>query len=281
MPKDFRATTLERAIGRQLAGWRNELQLSLTEAGQRVGFSGAKLSMMENAMQPSAVLDIMALGYVYKVPASEWQSVVQLSQHAEQARTRVLDGSAVLFDPTADLANLVFEATVLRTFTTDLIPPLLQLPDYAHFAVRVDDPYRAALQAAVRDSWSSRLCDKDPLNVQAVFPESVLRPVVGGPRVMKAQLLHLMEMSELESVSLKIVPRGTGAYPAMGVPFTLLRFPHRQHNDVAYFETFIKGEYVEDTDLIEQCAQRFEKLHQTALPEGESLELVAEAIAEL
>lgn len=67
----------------------------------------------------------------------------------------------------------------------------------------------------------------------------------------------------------------------MGVPFTLLRFPHRQHNDVAYFETFIKGEYVEDTDLIEQCAQRFEKLHQTALPEGESLELVAEAIAEL
>ncbi len=143
----------------------------------------------------------------------------------------MLDGSAVSFDPAADLADLVFEATALRTFTTDFVPPLLQLPDYAHFAVRVDDPYRAALQAAVRDSWSSRLCDKDPLNVQAVFPESVLRPVVSGPQVMKAQLLHLMEMSEL--------------------------------------------------DLIEQCAQRFEKLHQTALPEGESLELIAEAIAEL
>ncbi|WP_086665309.1 helix-turn-helix domain-containing protein [Lentzea kentuckyensis] len=83
MPKNFRATTLERAIRRQLAGWRNELQLSLTDAGQRVGFSSAKLSMIENAVQPSAVLDIMALGYVYKVPASEWQSVVQLSQHAE------------------------------------------------------------------------------------------------------------------------------------------------------------------------------------------------------
>ncbi|SDH57812.1 hypothetical protein SAMN05216553_13023 [Lentzea fradiae] len=40
----------------------------------------------------------------------------------------------------------------------------------------------------------------------------------------------------------------------MGVPFTLLSFPHRQHNDVAYFETSIKGE---------------------------SLELIAEAIAEL
>ena len=48
MSKDVPATTLERAIGRQLAGWRNERELSLTEAGQHVGFSSAKLSMMEN-----------------------------------------------------------------------------------------------------------------------------------------------------------------------------------------------------------------------------------------
>ncbi len=45
MPKDFRATALERAVGRQLAGWRNERELSLAEAGERVGFSSAKLSM--------------------------------------------------------------------------------------------------------------------------------------------------------------------------------------------------------------------------------------------
>jgi len=279
MPKDFRATTLERAIGRQLAGWRDERELSLTEAGQRVGFSSAKLSMMENAVQPSAAVDIMALGYVYKVPTAEWQAVVLRAQYAEQLRTRALN--TVNFDPAADFANLVFEATVLRTFTTGFVPALLQLPDYAHFAVRVDDPYRAALQAAVRDSWSSRLCDKDPLNVQAVFPESVLRPVVGGPRVMKAQLLHLMEMSEQGTVSVQVVPRGAGAYPAMGSPFTLLSFPHRQHNDVAYLETFIKGEYVEDPGHTEQCARRFARLREIALEPGESLELIAEAAADL
>ena len=86
MPKDFRATALERAVGRQLAGWRNERELSLTEAGERVGFSSAKLSMMENAIQPSASLDIMALGYVYKVPTPEWQLVVTQSQHAADLR---------------------------------------------------------------------------------------------------------------------------------------------------------------------------------------------------
>ena len=280
MPKDFRATTLERAIGRQLAGWRNERELSLAEAGQRVGFSSAKLSMMENAVQPSAAVDIMALGYVYKVPTPEWQAVVVQAQYAEQVRTRA-HNNTMHFDPAADFANLVFESTLLRVFTTDLVPSVFQLSGYTHAALQSDDPVRTARLAMAREAWSTRLTGKDPLTVQAVFPEAVLRQVVGGPRVMKAQLLHLMEVSEQPAVSVQVVPRGAGAYPAMGSPFTLLSFPHRQHNDVVYLETFIKGEYVEDPGLTEQCAQRFAALRQLALDPGESLELIAEAAAEL
>ncbi|SEQ51053.1 MULTISPECIES: helix-turn-helix domain-containing protein [Lentzea] len=279
MPKDFRATTLERAIGRQLAGWRAERELSLTEAGQRVGFSSAKLSMMENAVQPSAPVDVMALGYVYKVPVVEWQAVVARAQHAERARKGA--GHPVNFDPAADFANLVFEATVLRAFTLDLVPAVFQLPGYTDAVMQTDDPVRTARLAMVREAWATRLRDKDPLTVQAVFPEAVLRQVVGGPRVMKAQLLHLMEVSEHETVSVRVVPRGAGAYPAMGSPFTLLGFAHRQHDDVAYLETFVKGEYVEEPGMTEQCAQRFAGLREVALGEGESLELVAEAAAEL
>ncbi|SDN09947.1 Helix-turn-helix domain-containing protein [Lentzea albidocapillata subsp. violacea] len=279
MPKDFRATTLERAVGRQLAGWRNERELSLTEAGQRVGFSSAKLSMMENAVQPSAPVDVMALGYVYKVPTPEWQAVVLRAQHAERVRTSALN-NALNFDSAADFANLVFEASRLRAFTTDLIPAVLQTPRYTNAVMQNDDPVRTARLATVREAWATRLNGKDPLVVQAVFPESVLRQVIGGPRAMKAQLLHLMEISEHPTVSVQVVPYGAGAYPAMGSPFTLLDFPHRQHNDVAYLETFIKGEYVEDPVLTEQCAQRFMSLQQLALDPGESLELIAEAAAE-
>ena len=279
MPKDFRATTLERAIGRQLARWRNERGLSLTEAGQRVGFSSAKLSTMENAVQPSAPVDIMALGYVYKVPTPEWQAVVLQAQHAEQARTPGRT-STPNFDPAADFVNLVCEATLLRVFTTDLVPTVFQLPGYTNAAMQTDDPVRTARTAMAREAWSARLGDKDPLAVQAVFPEAVLWQVVGGPRVTKAQLLHLMEVSEHPVVTVQVVPRGTGAYPAMGSPFTLLSFPHRQHNDVAYLETFFKSEYVEDPALTEQCARRFEGLQQVALNPGESLELIAEAASQ-
>ncbi|WP_394617446.1 Scr1 family TA system antitoxin-like transcriptional regulator [Lentzea sp. JNUCC 0626] len=279
MPKDFRATTLERAIGRQLAGWRAERELSLTEAGQRVGFSSAKLSMMENAVQPSAAVDIMALGYVYKVPTPEWQSVVLRAQYAEQARVR--SGGGVRFEPAADFANLVFEATSFSAFTVDLVPAVFQLPGYTNAVLLGDDPVRTARLAMVREAWATRQGDRDPLVVRVVFPEAVLRQVIGGPRVMKAQLLHLMEVSEQETVSVRVVPLGAGAYPAMGSPFTLLGFPHRQHGDVVYLETFLKGEYVEEPGLTAECGARFARLQEVALGEGESLELIAEAAAEL
>ncbi|WP_394615284.1 helix-turn-helix domain-containing protein [Lentzea sp. JNUCC 0626] len=280
MGKDFHATALERAIGRQLAGWRDARDVSLSEAGRSVGFSSAKLSMMENAVQSSAPVDIMALGYTYKVPTPEWQAVVVQAQHAERVRTQK-SGNGLNFDPAADFANLVFEATVLRPFTTDLVPAVFQLPGYTNAVLQIGDPVRVARVAMVREAWATRLNDKYPPTVEAVFPESVLRPVIGGQRMMKAQLLHLMEISEHPAVSVQVVPAAVGAYPAMGCPFTLLEFPHRQHNDVVYLETAVSGEYVEDLSRTRQFKQLFTELTKLALSPSESVELIAEAAAEL
>lgn len=280
MHKNFRATALERAVGRKLARWRNELELSLTEAGGRVGFSSAKLSMMENAMQPSAPVDIMALGYVYKVPTPEWQFVMSQSQHAAQLRA-IMRPQPEIFDPAADFPHLVADATLLRTFTTDMVPSVFQLVGYTVAATHGDNPLKASLMADVREAWASRSDGNDPLAVEAVFPEAVLQQVVGGPRLMKAQLLRLMEVSEQPNVSLRVVSRAAGAYPAMGCPFTWLSFPHRQHDDVVYFETFLRCEYAEDPSKIEQVSQRFTALRNLALGEGESMELIAEAASAL
>lgn len=279
MPKDFRATALERAVGRQLAGWRKERELSLAEAGERAGFSSAKLSTMENAIQPSAPLDIMALGYVYRVPTPEWQLVVTQSQHAAQLRTN-LRPEPVVFNPAEDLPLLVADATLLRTFTIDTVPSVFQLAGYTAATAHLDSA-KAALLARVRESRASRSNKGDPLIVEAVFPEAVLRQVLGGRRVMKAQLLHLMEMCDGPDVSLRVVPHSAGAYPAMGCPFMWLSFPHLKHDDVVYTETLLRCEYVEDRVQVEQVAERFSALWKLALEEGESMELIAEAAASL
>ncbi|MDX8148437.1 DUF5753 domain-containing protein [Lentzea sp. BCCO 10_0061] len=276
MPKDFRATALERAVGRKLASWRNERDLSLVEAGNRVGFSSAKLSMMENAIQPSAVVDIMALGYVYKAPTPEWQFVMSQARHAADLRA-LRQPQAAIFDPAEDFPLLIADATRLRTFATDTVPTIFQLADYTTATTQRDDPAKAAQLSRVRETWATRSSGDDPLAVEAVFPEAVLRQVVGGRRVLKAQMLHLMEVSELPEVSLRVVPHSAGSYPTMNCPFTWLSFSHRQHNDVVYTETFLRSEYVETHSEIERVAERFSALRILALDEDESLELIAEA----
>jgi hypothetical protein len=102
------------------------------------------------------------------------------------------------FDPAEDFANLVYEATPLRVFTTDLVSTVLQLPGYTSRVMQNDDPVRIARLAMVREAWAARLNDRAPLTVHAVFPEEVLRQAIGGPRVMKAQLLHLSRLSMVE-----------------------------------------------------------------------------------
>ena len=61
------------------------------------------------------------------------------------------------------------------------------------------------------------------------------------------------------------------------MPFTWLTFPHRQHDDVVYLETFLRCEYVEEPSKIEKVSQRFTALRELALSDGESMELIAEA----
>jgi len=276
MPKDFRATALERAVGRKLARWRDDRDLSLVEAGKLVGFSSAKLSMMENAIQPSAAVDIMALGYVYKVPISEWQFVMSQAQRAADLRA-LQQPQPAIFDPAEDFPLLIADATRLRTFATDTVPTIFQLPDYVAATTQQNETAEAAQLTRVRETWATRSSGNDPLAVEAVFPEAVLRQVVGGKRVLKAQLLHLMEVSELPEVSLRVVPYSAETYPPMSCPFTWLSFPNRQHNDVVYTETFLRSEYVEDEVYVEQVATRFCALRMLTLNEGESLELIAEA----
>jgi hypothetical protein len=280
MAKDFRATALERAVGRKLATWRDERDLSLFEAGRRVGFSSAKLSMMENAIQPSAVFDVMALGFVYKVPTAESQAVMSQAQRAAELRTFRQPQAADL-DPAEDFPSLLADATRLRTFAVDAVPTVLQLADYATATSQQSDPTNAAKLARIREAWTSRASGTDCLAVEAVLPEAALRHLVGGRRVLKAQLLHLIEVSVRPEVSLRVVPHSAATCPAMNLSFAWMNFPHRQHNDVVYTETFLRSEYLESRGEVEQVADRFSALRQLALDEDESLEFIAEAAAHL
>ena len=97
-----------------------------------------------------------------------------------------------------------------------------------------------------------RLWDADPLRLTAVIDESELLRVVGGPDVMAAQLRHLLELTELPHVDVRVLPFTAGVRrPHLG-RFVLLDIPDDLGSDVVYIEghageTILEGQ--SDVDL--------------------------------
>ncbi|MFI6095129.1 helix-turn-helix domain-containing protein [Lentzea sp. NPDC051213] len=278
MPKDFRATMQERAIGRQLAHWRNELELSLAEASQRVGFSSAKLSMIENALQPCSTYDIMALGYAYRVRSDEWQAVAKRTDLA--ARLRHEEPLLEPFDASTDFTAAGRDALYLQSLSGYPLATVLQCDQSARAVAKPDTspypPEAASRHLQAHRDWTSRIHRNNPIVVEGIIPEAALEHVVGGAQVMKAELLHLAQLSELRHITIRVMPADKGAYGLAMSSTTLLTFAHKQHNTVVHIEDSAGGRYVEDPTAVERMTARFEQAFNSALSERLSRELLAE-----
>jgi transcriptional regulator with XRE-family HTH domain len=283
MTDAFRPTAAERAIGRELERWRRSRDLSLVELGRLVGCSNAKLSKLENALWPVAPGDVVAIGMACKIDDDERNALFDQATWAR--RQRLLGADTVIFDAARDYIQLEFEASKLRAFKIDLVHGLFQTADYIRASAQADDPVRAGVtalqQIKLRAERQERLTGKDPLQVEAVFPEAVIRVMTGGPRVMKDQLLYLMKLAELANVRIQVIPFSAGAYPAPGSPFEWLSFSHELHDDVVYTETIAEGRYMELPQDRERYTLRFARLQEIALSPAASLELIAEVAGDL
>jgi hypothetical protein len=66
--------------------------------------------------------------------------------------------------------------------------------------------------------------------------ESALRRVVGSPRVMRAQIGHLIEALDHPSVAMRVLPLAAGAHAGTSGHFTYFRFEERELQDIVYTE---------------------------------------------
>lgn len=215
---------------------------------------------------------------IFDMPETERNGLFASSLAAERhGWWDAIDNDALVEDALA-YVELENEAVKVRTFKIDLIDGLLQTEDYAAAVVRANVPtasdelIRRRVDARARRQ--ERLTSENPIHVEAVLAEGALRTQVGGPVVMRRQLERLLELNELPTVSIRIVP-AAGAYPAMGTPFYLLSFD-RGYPDVGYVELLDKGVYLEDPDDVEPYATKFTSLLRVASNQRKSDELIAD-----
>lgn len=117
-------------------------------------------------------------------------------------------------------------ATSIRIYEALVVTGLLQTEDYARAilrAGRIVDDVEHALE--IRKARQAVLAKDPPPNMWVLLNEAVIHQPVGGPKVMREQLAHLLEVSRLPHISLRVVPREVGAHVGLDGSFSTLKSP--------------------------------------------------------
>jgi Domain of unknown function (DUF5753) len=226
--------------------------------------------------------DVRELLEIYGVTGAEADSLVQLARDARRkgwwhAYGRVLPPWFEAY------VGLESDAARLHDFQPSVVPGLLQTQDYAR-AVLQGAPHAGCgedidLQVALRMRRQAILDQPSPPQMQVVLSENVLWMQVGGPAVMRAQLLRLAGLAARPDLSLQILPLRTAAHAQPVSPFTMLEFADPADPTVVYLEHLTGSLLLEDAAEIERYRAVFDHLRAEALGPGASADLIVRTAA--
>ncbi|MEU6526172.1 helix-turn-helix transcriptional regulator [Streptomyces sp. NPDC046924] len=236
-------------LGVELRKLRERAGLTATEAGQLLGVKQNQISNTEAGRIGVSPERVRTLAHHYKCGDT---ALIQALSDMTADRRRVWweEYREILPAALLDLAEVEHHATRLRGAVTVHIPGLLQTTEHARALFRHVVPEFSPPDIEHRVSFRIKrqavLYRDSPAPYQAVIHEAALRMQFGGPTIAAAQLRHLLEMSEREHITLKVLPFAAGGFPGSGQSIFYSHGPVPQldtvHLDQSHGPVFLDAE---------------------------------------
>jgi hypothetical protein len=176
-----------------------------------------------------------------------------------------------------DLAELEYHATAVRTAYTTHISGLLQTREHAREIFRhvipAPTPPEIERRVAHRIMRQDVIYRPDPISYRTVIHEAALRIRVGGREVTRAQLQHLLYMSEREHITVRVLPFEVGAFPGSGQSINYLYGPVPQL-DTAQLDQFHGPVLLDAEALLEKYRNLLDVVEDAALSPEKSRDLI-------
>jgi hypothetical protein len=183
-----------------------------------------------------------------------------------------------------DFVGLEEAANRIRVYELQFVPGLLQTEDYARALASHGDPKMVTdaveRRVALRMRRQKLLVGPEAPRLWAVIDESVLYRPIGGPKVLKAQIDRLLELTALSHIALQVVPYSVSGYHAEG-SFTLLSFAEPELPNIAYIEHLSGALYLEKLDEIETYSRALDQLAVVGETPDRTRQLLAKRRAEI
>jgi transcriptional regulator with XRE-family HTH domain len=286
VPARSSPTVKRRRLAAELRHRREQAGLTIDDVAERLEWSTAKISRIENARVGVLPRDVKFLLGVYGVPNTDpgYEVLLTLARESRQKGWWQQYGEAVP-DWFEVYVGLEAEATGLSSYDAEFVPGLLQTGDYAravHRASLINASDEEIEQwVKVRMARQELLTSADAPQYWLVLNEAVIRRVVGGRSVMHEQLLRLAEATKQPNLTLQVVPFSAGAHAAMDGSFIILSFPDPTDPHIVYIEYKTGALYLEKPPEVQRYTLMFDHLRAAALSVDASRALIVRAANEL
>lgn len=265
------------ALGERLRSLRLAAQISPDKVETALGKGAVAVEAIEAGRitpAPATVERLLTLYGVTAVPAREY--VLSLARGERELAWYDASSFPVWLATTCAIDS---RASVIRTYHTHFVPPLLQTESYALAAIATADQgsFRHTTADAAVDILAARqrlIFGPNGPVVWAVMDEGVLLRSIADPAVMLDQLDRLIAYAKRPNISLHIVPMEDPAYVPRTGPFTLWRFAEAFEPDIACSHALEADELITDGVVVEAYHQAFTKLSVTTTTRDETIDML-------
>jgi len=272
-------TVLRILLGTQLRRLRESRGITAQQAAKAIRASESKISRIELGRNAFRELDIADLLTLYGITdKTEREQMLSLAGQANQPGWwhRYQDILPNWFQAYIGLEE---SAESIRSYDTQFVPGLLQTEDYSTAVLELGEFSLAETNRLVilRKERQRRFANGG-LRLWAVIDEMALRRPVGGPLLMRAQLAHLIDISDRPGLTVQVTPFPAGASYAAPSSFSMLSFATDDLPDVVYVEQLTSAMYLDKRMDVEHYGAAMDKVSSTSLTPQRSKEFIIQLL---
>ncbi len=277
---------LRRRLRTELRTARLNKELTQEQVAKAMDWSLSKMNRIEKAKTGISTNDLKVLLPLYGI--TDQERTEELLALAREARQPPWWRQYSEVAPTTLLELIDYEsaASAISQFEPMFVPGILQTEEYARAVLRTfygeDSPAeRVPALVQLRTQRRDLLVSDDAPRCSFLLDEAVIHRLAGSPAVTSRQLKHLVELAELPTVTIQVVPFTAGFHPGMKGPFKIIEFDDTPDESVVSLEGPREDFIGDDPEETTRYLETFKRITRMALGPSDSVELLRKAAGEM
>ncbi|MFE4663881.1 helix-turn-helix domain-containing protein [Streptomyces sp. NPDC056716] len=267
------ATFRRRELGKELRKLREKKGETLQEVAKALGFSFTKLSRVEigaNDLPRVSDLENLIDYLAPDLPREDVGTLLQL--HRESlSKEPWTPYKAYMPSKMPTFRGLEQDAKAVRAWHPSYVYGALQAEEYARAMYQLAKPVDETTTEYVEQNVRLRMERKElitrsenPLELRVIMDETAVRRVVGSYEAMRAQHDEIIELNELDNVTVQILPHDVVTYRSGG-NFAVLIFAETL-DPVVQADVWNTISVSDERQDVQRALRRFDAMRESALP---------------